>query len=138
MPGKPSVEEQSSRIMKQMTTEPATPKGSREQKVHRATITLKISRPVRDYITRSTTLNEPIDRTLRRIFKLKLPVGVFPARTPRDPRKNPPSMTTIKVTEEVRDHITGKARWGESMDQTLTRLFNLLPTDDPVSQRRAK
>lgn len=136
MPGKPSVEEQSTRIMKQMPQQPES-KAPPEPKSQRATVTLKISRAVREHITRSTTLNEPIDRTLRRIFKLKIPVGVFPARTPRDPRKNPPSMTTIKVTEEVRDYVTGKARWSESMDQTLRRLFNL-PPDEPVPQRRAR
>lgn len=137
MPGKPSIEEQSKRIAKRMAEEVPL-KTAPEPQARRATVTLKISRTVRDHITTRTTLNEPIDRTLRRIFKLKIPVGLFPARTPRNPQRNPPSMTTIKVTEEVRDYITGKARWNESIDQTLRRLFNLPASDEAVTERRPR
>jgi ribosomal protein S21 len=104
----------------------------------KATVTVKISRVVREFIAKSTSLNEPVDRTLRRLLKLRIPVGVFPARSPRETPKNPPSMTTIKITEEVRDHITSKARWNESIDQTLRRLFNLKSDAETVSSRRSR
>ena len=134
MPAKTSVQAQSSGSMKRMTDE----KIDADDQAQRATVTVKISRVVREFIAKSTSLNEPVDRTLRRLLKLRIQVGVFPARSPRETPKNPPIMTTIKITEEVRDHITSKARWNESIDQTLRRLFNLKSDAEPVSPRKAR
>lgn len=134
MPAKASVDAQSSGSMKRMTDE----KSEVDDQAQRATVTVKISRVVREFIAKSTSLNEPVDRTLRRLLKLRIPVGVFPQRTPRETPKNPPSMTTIKITIGVRDHVTSKARWNESIDQTLRRLFNLKSDAEPVSSRRSR
>lgn len=134
MPGKPSVDEQSKNVMKRMAQE----KGVTVVRTQRATVTVKISRVVRDYITKSTTLNEPIDRTLRRLLKLKVQSGVFPQRTPRETPKTPPNTTTIKVTEEVREFVTSRAHWNESIDQTLRRLLGLKLNGVATASRRAK
>ena len=126
MPGKPTVDDQAKNIMKRMLEE----KPPSYDQSQRATVTVKISRLVRDFITKSTTEDEPIDRTLRRLLKMKIPPGIFPQRTPRESSKNPPETTTIKVTVEVRDYITSKAHWNESIDQTLRRLLGLKPDGD--------
>lgn len=129
--------------MKKMSQEGSRPPapGAREYPLHRikATVTIKISRTVRDHITSSTCLNEPIDRTLRRLLKLKIPLGDFPPRTPRAPQENPPSTTTVKVTQEVHDYITTRAKWNESIDDTLRRMLKLKPAAPATApQRRVK
>lgn len=133
MPGKSSVGKKSKNSVKSKPrAKPAAGNGALK-----ATVTVKISRIVRDYITKSTILDEPIDRTLRRLLKLKIPAGVFPARAPREMVDEPPDTTTIKVTEEVRAFITGQAHWNESIDQTLRRLLGLKCENGAVAARRA-
>jgi hypothetical protein len=94
----------------------------------RASCTIKISRFVRDHIEKKTTLAEPTDRSLRRLLGLKLQKGEFSLKDPypKDPDKKPVApWTTIKVTEFLRDYITSKAEWNESVDHTLRRLLKL-------------
>jgi ribosomal protein S21 len=104
----------------------------------RATVTMKISRIVRDHITASTILDEPIDRTLRRLLKLNIPAGVFPQRAARKACEAPPDTTTIKVTEEVRECITSQTHWNESIDQTLRRIFKLKTDNGAVPARSSR
>lgn len=95
----------------------------------RSTVTMKVSKTVRDHIQKSTSLSEPIDRTLRRLLGLKLVPGDFPPKgKPRKNRingKRSSVMTTVKVTEQLRDFIASKAKWNESIDHTLRRLLKL-------------
>ena len=133
MSGKPSVRKKSKGSGK-----PKPPmKAVCENGAMKATVTVKISRIVRDYITKSTIVDEPIDRTLRRLLKLPIPAGVFPQRAPREMCGKPPETTTIKVTEEVREFVTGLAHWNESIDQTLRRLLGLKGANGSVPARRA-
>lgn len=133
MPGKSRVGKKSKVAVK---LKPRT-KAPGENGALKATVTVKISRIVRDYITSSTIQDEPIDRTLRRLLKLHIPAGVFPQRAPREMCDAPPDTTTIKVTEEVRAFITGQAHWNESIDQTLRRLLHLKTDHAAVPARRA-
>ena len=98
--------------------------------VQKSTVTIKVSKSARDHIQKSTDLNEPIDRTLRRLLGLKITPGDFPPKG--KPRKNhynnrrkSPVMTTVKVTQFLRDFIAGKAKWNESIDHTLRRLLKM-------------
>lgn len=137
MPGRPSVEEVKKTLHeKQVLEDKKSP--SNGIQAHNATVTVKISRVVRDYITKSSSLNEPIDRTLRRLLGLKVQPGVFAQRSPRETPKTPTSTTTIKVTAEVREFITSKANWNESIDQTLRRLLGLKQEGEPVQKRRSR
>lgn len=92
-----------------------------------STITIKISRTVREHITESTDLSEPIDRTLRRLLGLKITKGMFLPR-PKDPEedvKRPALLTTVRITSELHEFITKRARWNESIDTTLRRLLRI-------------
>lgn len=97
--------------------------------VQKSTVTIKVSKSVRDHIQKSTALNEPIDRTLRRLLGLKIMPGDFPPKGKL--RKNHYSvrkssvMTTVKVSQSLRDYIASKAKWNESIDHTLRRLLKL-------------
>lgn len=97
----------------------------------RASCTIKISRYVRDHIESKADLVEPADRTLRRLFGLKLQKGEFPKKKKGDAplRKNTVPWTTIKITVPLRDYITSKASWNESVDHTIRRLLKLEPLD---------
>ena len=97
------------------------PAKSEEQ---RASCTIKISRYVRDYIESKASVVEPADRTLRRLLGLKLQPGLFPAKKASPPKSKIP-WTTIKITVPLRDHITSRAGWNESVDHTLRRLLKL-------------
>lgn len=132
MAAKASVEKKSKRVQKRR----APTKTAHVNGALKATVTVKISRIVRDYITKSTIVDEPIDRTLRRLLKLNIPAGVFPQRAPRKMFGKPPGTTTIKVTEEVRAFITGQAHWNESIDQTLRRLLGLKGENGSVAARK--
>jgi len=91
----------------------------------RAIHTIKISRFVRDHIQKKTTLIEPVDRSLRRLLGLKLQLGEFSARRPGTAKKSSVAWTTIKITELLREYITSKAEWNESVDHTIRRLLKL-------------
>ena len=103
----------------------------------KSTVTIKVSKTVRDFIQDSTKFNEPIDRTIRRLLGLKIVPGDFPPKGKL--RKNHYSvrkssvMTTVKVSQFLRDHIASKAKWNESIDHTLRRLLKL----DVVKEVRA-
>lgn len=99
----------------------------------RARCTIKISRLVRDHIEKKTTLAEPTDRTLRRLLGLKLQKGEFQVRVKDKNAEKPDApWTTIKITEFLRDHITGHAGWNESVDHTIRRLLKLPLLDLPL------
>lgn len=96
----------------------------------RAGFTVKISRVVRDHIEDSTTLQEPTDRTLRRMLGLKLQKGDFPKKAKKAASKKVLApWTTIKITEMLKNFITDKASWNESVDHTLRRLLKLKQAD---------
>lgn len=98
----------------------------------RAKCTIKISRLVRDHIEKKTTLAEPTDRTLRRLLGLKLQKGEFVVRVKDKNAEKPDApWTTIKITEFLRDYITGHAGWNESVDHTIRRLLKLPLEDAP-------
>jgi ribosomal protein S21 len=117
MPGKSAVGK------KRKGSAPRPTQALLQNGAQKATVTVKISRTIRDYITERTIQDESIDRTLRRLLKLTIPVGTFSQRSPRETCDKPPETTTIKVTKEVRDYIVGEAHWNESIDQTLRRLL---------------
>ncbi len=99
------------------------PVKSEDQK---ASCTIKISRYVRDYIEQKAEVIEPADRTLRRLFGLKLQKGEFPPKKGSPPRRTKlVPWTTIKITVPLRDHITSRAEWNESVDHTIRRLLKL-------------
>ncbi len=96
----------------------------------RARCIIKISRLVRTHIEDKATLDEPTDRTLRRLLGLKLQEGDFDPKSPSTKkRKKPAEWTTIKVTEFLRNYIIQCAKWNESVDHTLRRLLKL-PFED--------
>lgn len=98
--------------------------------VQKSTVTIKVSKSVRDYIQTKTNLNEPIDRTLRRLLGLKIMPGDFPPKgklrkNHYNKRQRSPVMTTVKVTQFLRDFIASKAKWNESIDHTLRRMLKM-------------
>jgi hypothetical protein len=129
MPGKSSVG-------KKRKGSALPPQALLQNGAQKATVTVKFSRTLRDYITERTIQDESIDRTLRRLLKLNIPVGTFPQRSPRKTCGKPPATTTSRVTKEVRDYIVGEAHWNESIDQTLRRLLGF-KSNGSVPVRRA-
>ncbi len=98
----------------------------------RARCIIKISRRVRLFIEEKTTLDEPTDRTLRRLLGLKVSDGVYGPKTngsKPQKKKKPARWTTIKVTEQTRNYIINSADWNESVDHTLRRLLKI-PFED--------
>lgn len=91
--------------------------------------TIKISRMIRNYIEKAATLSEPADRTLRRLLGLTLQPGEYRPKSRKPSDKAAVPWTTIKVSASLRDHITGLAKWNESVDHTLRRLLEL-PFED--------
>jgi len=95
----------------------------------KSTVTIKVSKPVRDFLAESTDLNEPIDRTIRRLLGLKIVPGQFPPKGKL--RKNHYNvrkssvMTTVKVSQYLRDYLASKAKWNDSIDETLRRLLKV-------------
>jgi hypothetical protein len=102
----------------------------------RSTVTIKVSKYVRDHIQKKTSLNEPIDRTLRKLLGLKVLPGEYPPkgklRLNHYSRRKSSVMTTVKVTQFLRDYIASKAKWNESIDHTLRRLLRLEPEKEAV------
>lgn len=102
----------------------------------RSTVTIKVSKSVRDFIEGSTAFNEPIDRTIRKLLHLKILPGDYPPKGKL--RKNHYSvrknsvMTTVKVTQFLRDYIASKAKWNESIDHTLRRLLKVSDVKEAV------
>jgi hypothetical protein len=106
----------------------------------RATITIKISREVREKI--SAHFDFSIDRTLRRLLRFKPPRGKPQGRPPfqrsEEPDgKRPALMTTARITAELHGHITKKARWNESIDTTLRRLLGI-KTEEKIQPASAR
>lgn len=98
----------------------------------RARCIIKVSRLVRTHIETKAVSGESTDRTLRRLFGLKLqPQPHNGDRELRDTglakpgRKKKAAWTTIKVTEFLRAHIIQCAKWNESVDHTIRRLLKL-------------
>ena len=44
--------------------------------------------------------------------------------------------SVVRLTHEVKDHIKGKSRWGESIDHTLRRLLKLKPWTGTDQEKR--
>lgn len=47
-----------------------------------------------------------------------------------EPTKEFAEITTVKLSRAVREHIARKARWDESVDDTLRRLIGLKPKEE--------
>lgn len=96
----------------------------------RARCIIKISRRTRIFIEEKATLDEPTDRTLRRLLGLSVLPGEYgPKAPPSKGAKKPAKWTTIKVTEQTRNFIINSAEWNESVDHTLRRLLKI-PFED--------
>lgn len=94
----------------------------------RARCIIKVSRLVRTHIEQKSLLGESTDRTLRRLLGLKLQDGdslMGGAVQGKPGRKKKAAWTTIKVTDFLRAHVIGCAKWNESVDHTLRRLLKL-------------
>ena len=105
----------------------------------RATITIKISRDVREKI--AAHFDFSINRTLRRLVGFKAPRGKPERRTAREPGENgkrPALMTTARITVGLHDFITKKARWNESIDSTLRRLLGIKAQEQAVLEPKGK